>query len=72
MLHVHVVHPGLCSCMNSRTVLKHTSSNRAKANKVYAALTLVKRTGLGVSNVLGHGLRSVALPLFKSGQYLQM
>lgn len=37
MLHVHVAHP--CLCMSDLSVLKHSSSNFARARKVFRAQT---------------------------------
>lgn len=39
MLHVHVAHPCLCLCMSDLSVLKHSSSNFARARKVFRAQT---------------------------------
>lgn len=37
ILHVRVAHLCMCSCMINHTMLKHTSSNRARAEKVCRA-----------------------------------
>ena len=37
MLHVHIAHPCLCLQMSNSIAPKHTSSNRARAKKLYCA-----------------------------------